>query len=352
MQIFKTIEKHFRENLPFVVYKKPNTNNLLGFFQNDDRLNFVKNFKETGFVFCNFSGDKNIIFRTENAVVVNEKIDVYDDLKLVKNYNISNKNNKEHHIKLVKKGIKAIENNVFDKVVLSRKEEIELVDFDFIQSLKKLLNSNQNSFVYIWFHPKVGFWMGAFSEQLLKISNLNFSTMSLAGTQKYESSTKANWKLKEIQEQQIVTDFIVESLKNDIESIEIEKPETIKSGNILHLKSDIFARLKPSYDLEQLIKKLHPTPAVCGFPKQNSKAFILDNEKYDREFYAGFLGELNMASSKNIKTTDLFVNLRCMKIDQNQVTIYVGGGITKDSVPELEWDETVSKSLTIKSILN
>ena len=352
MQIFETIEKHFRENLPFVVYKKPNTNNLLGIFQNDDRLHLVRNFEETGFVFCNFKGDKNIIFSTENTFVVNEEMDVFEDLKSTEKHQFFNDSNKEHHIKLVKKGLKAIENNVFDKVVLSRKEEIELMDFDFIQSMKKLLNSNQNSFSYIWFHPKVGFWMGAFSEQLLKISNLDFSTMSLAGTQSYESSIKANWQMKEIEEQQIVTDFIVESLINDIESIEIEKPKTIKSGNILHLKSDIFARLKPNYDLEQLIKKLHPTPAVCGFPRQNSKAFIIENEKYDREFYAGFLGELNMTSIKNIKTTDLFVNLRCMKIDQNQVSIYVGGGITKDSVPELEWEETVSKSLAIKSILN
>lgn len=352
MQIFDTIEKHYSKKLPFVVYKKPNSANLLGFFQNDDRLDLIENFKETGFVFCSFTGDKNIIFKLENTAIVKEKLDIFDGLKSLEKPNFFDKSNKERHIKLIKKGIKAIENRDFDKVVLSRKEEIENVDFNFIQSFKKLLHGNQSSFSYIWFHPKVGFWMGAFSEQLLKISGLDFSTMSLAGTQKYESSIKADWQFKEIEEQQIVTDFIAESLKNDIESIEIEKPQTIKSGNILHLKSDIFARLKPNYDLQHLIEKLHPTPAVCGFPRQNSKSFILENENYNREFYAGFIGELNMMSTKNIKTTDLFVNLRCMKIDQNQVYVYVGGGITKDSVPELEWQETVGKSLAIKSILN
>ena len=91
---------------------------------------------------------------------------------------------------------------------------------------------------------------------------------------------------------------------------------------------------------------MHPTPAVCGLPKEAAKFFILQNEKYDRTYYSGFLGEIN-----DDFDTELFVNLRCAKIEKNVAQIYVGGGITKESNPEKEWLETHLKTNTIKSIL-
>jgi len=97
---------------------------------------------------------------------------------------------------------------------------------------------------------------------------------------------------------------------------------------------------------------LHPTPAVCGLPKKITKDFILNNEGYNREYYSGFLGEINKDFVSKENNTDLFVNLRCMQITDNKAFIYVGGGITKDSIPENEWKETVNKSMTIKKVLN
>ena len=104
----------------------------------------------------------------------------------------------------------------------------------------------------------------------------------------------------------------------------------------------------PGYELSNLIDILHPTPAVCGIPKKISKRFILENENYDREFYTGFLGEMNTDS-----TTNLFVNLRCMKIDTEakKISLFIGGGITKDSIPDNEWNETIIKSGVMKRVL-
>ena len=104
--------------------------------------------------------------------------------------------------------------------------------------------------------------------------------------------------------------------------------------------------LDKNSDLKQLISVLHPTPAVCGFPKLEAKKFILENENYNREYYSGFLGELNIHDA-----TDLYVNLRCMQIKNNQIHLYIGGGITKDSIPEKEWIETANKAMTMKKIL-
>jgi isochorismate synthase len=98
--------------------------------------------------------------------------------------------------------------------------------------------------------------------------------------------------------------------------------------------------------LKDLVTALHPTHAVCGLPKNTAQQFILENESYLRTNYSGFLGELNMHNS-----SQLFVNLRCMQIINNCAEIFVGGGITNESVPEKEFEETVSKSQIMKNIL-
>ena len=120
----------------------------------------------------------------------------------------------------------------------------------------------------------------------------------------------------------------------------------------MHLRTKVEGELLEKADLKSLIRALHPTPAVCGLPRNIARDFIIKNENYNRSFYTGFLGELNLKKSNTaIQTSQLYVNLRCMEINHNKALIYVGGGITKDSIPKNEWKETVSKSETMKKVL-
>jgi len=249
----------------------------------------------------------------------------------------------------VQKGIDVIQHGEFGKVVLSRKETFSCPEFDLVSTFQKLLQSYPTAFTYCFFHPKVGLWLGAFSEQLIQVKRKNLRTMAVAGTQVYQENVI--WEPKEKAEQQFVTDFITQSLNDYVSDTKVSEPYTMKAGNLVHIKTDIEADLNHSSDLKEVIKILHPTPAVCGFPKDNAKTFILNQEGYDREFYSGFLGELNLDFEKNENSTDLYVNLRCMKIEKNAVNLYVGCGITKDSIPEKEWLETVNKSKTMKQVL-
>ena len=351
MDIFNKIEAHFEKKLPFVVYNKPDKEELTGLFQNDDFIYFVENFNEKGFVFAGFNGEKNILIPEEKAEILNAVFQFSATQNKINIFNEEDCEAKINHEILVKKGIDAIKNQLFDKVVLSRKETIEFLNFSLIKTFKNLLNEYRSAFTYCFFHPRTGLWMGAFSEQLLKTDGDIFSTMSLAGTQKYGGSQNVIWQQKEQDEQQIVTDFIVNELQKKIKNLEVSKPYTIKAGNLLHLKTDIFGILNRNDNLKNIIQILHPTPAVCGFPKENAKKFILENENYNREFYAGFLGELNKDFCTNENKTDLFVNLRCMKIEDNKINFYAGGGITKDSIPEKEWEETVNKTNTMKNCI-
>ena len=155
---------------------------------------------------------------------------------------------------------------------------------------------------------------------------------------------------KKKKEHQYVLDYIISQIKDQengiiLENFSVSETHTIRAGNLLHLKADIKGKIE-KFELKNLLTTLHPTPAVCGLPKEAAKSFILQNEKYDRTYYTGFLGEINDNS-----VTELFVNLRCVEIEKNLAKIYVGGGITEESDPEKEWFETHLKTRTIGSIL-
>ena len=87
---------------------------------------------------------------------------------------------------------------------------------------------------------------------------------------------------------------------------------------------------------------MHPTPAVCGWPAAEALDLIRVTEEYPRSFYSGYLGPVNME-----RKTSLFVNLRCMQVGEQEAALYAGGGITINSVPEAEWEETTIKSRTL-----
>ena len=86
--------------------------------------------------------------------------------------------------------------------------------------------------------------------------------------------------------------------------------------------------------------------------EKQAKNFILENENYKRTFYTGFLGELNLEKKQEkLKSSSLFVNLRCMNIVNSKASVFIGGGVTKESNALKEWEETVSKSNVMKHVL-
>ncbi len=345
--IVEKAKEQLAENLPFVLYCKPNSERISGLFQQNDTLYNVGDFTEKGFVFASFDGNQTYLIPENQS----ERLTVSWEKKVLENQENSlgsiDEDEKNSFETVVKKGIQAIENREFKKVVVSRKETVALDSFDLVSVFENLVQLYPSTFVYCFYHPKVGIWLGATPEQLLKAKDNQFETIALAGTQKDTGTTAINWEKKEKEEQQIVTDYIVAKLENVASEVLVSEPYSIKAGSIWHIRTDISGVLNSDFSLRQVVQLLHPTPAVCGLPKEFSKAFILENENYDRSFYTGFLGELNSDS----ESSDLFVNLRCMQIENSQAHLYMGCGITKDSIPEKEWGESINKSMTMKKAL-
>jgi len=348
--LYQKAEEQLKNRLPFVVYSKPGETVAVGIFQKDASLHFTTDFTEEGFVFAPFSGGKFVLLpkgKSETHTEEYTRIAIENDNKNF-GFDDSAKTNFE---RLVQNGVDAIRKGDFKKVVLSRTESVSLENASPFALFKKLLSAYPTAFKYCFFHPEIGMWLGATPEQLLKVSEDLIKTVALAGTQVFHEG-EIKWENKEQEEQQFVTEFILDGLQDYVAEKNSSQPYTFRAGNIVHIKTDIEARLHNKQDLGKIIKMLHPTPAVCGLPKEESRRFILENEGYNREYYSGFLGELNRDFAKDMQNnSDLFVNLRCMKLQDATANLFIGCGITKDSVPEKEFFETVNKSLTLKNIL-
>jgi len=244
---------------------------------------------------------------------------------------------KDEYIAKLKKVIEIIKENKLPKVVISRREILkDFSDINIKQSFKNLCQSYPNAFRYIFIQEENA-WMGAFSEVLGKFDKIThqFETMSLAGT----LPVSENWSEKEIEEQNPVSSYIRNILQKYTGQNQLEESETYDhiSGNIKHLRTDFKAKINPE-DLDKIINELHPTPAVCGIPKEFCRETINTYEKFPRELYAGYI---KIETDERIQ---YFVNLRCAKLYQDTVHLFVGGGITSHSDPEKEWTETELKS--------
>ncbi len=347
-KIFSKARLHKNKDLPFVLYREPKSEVLNGVFQQHDELVVGNELSQFGFVFAPFDD-------SENTVIMPMKISdsLQSDLEDLKNCNTkkSVKGLREEQYdfdwyrSLLSKTIQLLKQEYFKKVVVSRQENMAIDQFNFLDVYQNMLCLYPNAFVYAWYHPKVGFWMGASPELLLECEGQEFETMSLAGTQKIKDDSKIIWQSKELEEQNIVTSYILNNLKNF--ELQVSDAETKIAGNIAHICTKLRGVLESNQSLLELVEKLHPTPAVCGMPLHKSKQYIIENEGYDRSFYTGYLGLIHQKNNKS----KLYVNLRCMQVFENRLQIYVGGGLTAQSDVEKELEETIVKSKIMKSVL-
>jgi isochorismate synthase len=257
---------------------------------------------------------------------------------------------KETYMKQVEEIRSSISTGAFQKAVLSR---IRVVEGNCLSLVPKLFQSicrkHPNAFAYLFKSEDI-FWMGASPEPLLRLRENSLSTVSLAGTRPFaEKHMDINkWTVKEVLEQEYVTRYIHDVIHSfGIRDYRVSSPYVKKAGNLVHLRTDFslaFDKIKGKF--WDLVEALHPTPAVAGQPKADAIRFIKGLEPHDREYYTGFLGPIDRD-----RKIDLFVNLRCMKMTPESLSLYVGGGITLDSDPSDEWDETRWKVESLLKIL-
>ena len=253
-------------------------------------------------------------------------------------------------------------NGEFQKIVLSRcvqeprkEEQLPMTLF------QKACELYPRMFISLVYTPQSGMWLMATPEILLEGGGNDWHTIALAGTMKLEGESLSfdsppvkgetrlsdiAWTTKNIQEQRYVATYLMECLEHFSSQITEEGPYTARAANLVHLRSDFNFVLEDTRRIGELIRALHPTPAVCGLPKQQTFDFIRRNESQSRRYYSGFSGPFNPEVD-----THLFVSLRCMQILDDCYCLYAGGGLLRDSEEDQEWEETEAKLETMRSLL-
>ena len=230
------------------------------------------------------------------------------------------------------------------KAVLSRTKN---VDFEISKSnelFEYLETKYPTAFVYLISSEHFGTWLGCSPEILLDADKNKCKTVSLAATKPSESNDE--WTIKEKDEQQYVTDFMINQLSNiQVHNINLDGPYPFVAGPVKHLKTDITFDINKNTAIE-IAKKINPSPAVSGYPQDLAIELISKSEKNKRSLYTGFIGV------DSDKTTNLFVNLRCCQLFSDKAVLYLGGGYTKDSIIIDEWNETEHKSKTLISAID
>lgn len=140
---------------------------------------------------------------------------------------------------------------------------------------------------------------------------------------------------------------IVEDLKPFSSVIEYDEvPHILKNKYIYHLHTPIKVSLNDDIEVFDILKAIHPTPAVGGLPKQIAKDYIKEQEYGTRGLYAAPIGLIH-----DNNDSEFVVSLRSMLVSKTSATLFAGCGIVKGSSSEKEFLETDVKFTPMMNVL-
>lgn len=234
------------------------------------------------------------------------------------------------------------------KVVLARSRKVRLGrGADPMRMFANACAAYPTAFVALVTTRAYGTWIVATPELLVESHGGKLRTVALAGTMRRGDGHKPpQWSKKNREEQGVVADYVRDSIRPIAKEYERSETETVTSGGLSHLMTTFRFTLREGKTVADVANALHPTPAVCGMPKDAALKAITEVEHCQREYYSGFAGPVTANGD-----ADLYVTLRCAKIEGGGGTLFAGGGLMPESRAEDEWDETEAKMESIRRIL-
>lgn len=251
---------------------------------------------------------------------------------------------KPSYLQTARNIVDLLQDDVISKLVYSRIKSKGRGDLDPWLLFIKLVKNYLDAFCFLIYIPDHMLWMGASPEILLSQSGQDYKTVALAGTQlKTDDIDSVQWGKKEIEEHAFIETYLEQVFTSLYIEFSKSKKYTAAAARVCHIKSEF--NFKSSVPVSSVLEKIHPGPALSGFPVTAALKSLSDYELHDRSYYTGFLGPVG-------NQLELYVNLRSMEIDMHYCYLYVGGGYTKDSDPHSEWEETEMKAATLLDLID
>jgi menaquinone-specific isochorismate synthase len=248
--------------------------------------------------------------------------------------------------------VAAVQAGDIEKVVLAREILVEAdAPIDTVDVLRRLRAAYPSAMVFAVDH-----FVGATPELLVSRIGDVVRSHPMAGTTPRTGDPAADAQLaasllassKDRAEHQITIDTVLDAVLPFCSYVDSEpEPSIVTLANVQHLASLVEGRLSsPPASVLALVEALHPTPAVCGSPRDAALAVIDRLEGFDRGRYAGTVGWVDSAGNGRFA-----VSIRCADVDGTTARLCAGNGIVADSDPQTELAETRAKLNALLSAL-
>ncbi|GMH33012.1 hypothetical protein BSKO_00846 [Bryopsis sp. KO-2023] len=244
------------------------------------------------------------------------------------------------------------------KVVLARKSDHHLSGaLSALELLLALQERDPSAYQLCLSVPGGGWFIASTPERLYARSTNKIATEAVAGTRPRgpKGDTERDFWLgldllqspKDHIEFTLVRDWLRDALDNVCSKVELEVPKTVlKQRAVQHLYGRLSGELAFDKNDADLLRVLHPTPAVCGRPKDLAYKFLRENESFDRGFYAGPFGWVSGKGAEFVVAIRSALIRPSEQLSQSEhgpqkhgVSLYGGVGVVHGSDPEAEWKE-------------
>lgn len=249
----------------------------------------------------------------------------------------------------VRQAIANFQHSDIRKAVLSRILELRLsnaVNID--QLLMRLRRQNPGGYQFRVPMADGATLVGVSPELLLRKEGTAIRSNPLAGSAKRQADDEQDRAMaerllasaKDHHEHRLVIEEIRQVLGPCCTSLDIpESPSLIGTSALWHLSSNLEGRIAdPATTALQLACRLHPTPAVCGYPTESARKLIDLVEPFDRGLFTGMVGWCDAEGNG-----EWAVTIRCGSIKHDTIRLFAGAGIVEASQPDAEWAEIQAK---------
>jgi len=250
--------------------------------------------------------------------------------------------NQPDWIASIEQTLQEIQNAHFTKVVLARCCILDCEgEIDPFAVTAHIQGKQQNSTVFCFANETMAF-LGASPEILFQRKHRIIQSDILAGTTRRGRTPEEDLLLekellknpKALREWEAVHTFLKTGLSTFCVGPLRSFPLHVKkTAHVQHLSGQIQGTLLASITDEDILKRLHPTPALCGTPTNRARNWIVKQEPFSRGLYGGALGWWTPEEAEWV------VAIRSCLIQNSRVTLYTGAGIVEGSRPEEEWEE-------------
>ncbi len=279
---------------------------------------------------------RNQVINSGSKLIKSSGLKTSFDLPIIDDFLHSLETSNTSFKKVVNRGIQLVEKGILEKIVLANRIKIKFKNkLDLVEILKRLKKNHPNTCRYVWKRNSKDILFGASPEKLFSFTKPNLTLEALAGTISANSNFKKLLKsTKDLKEHNYVTQYLIKCL--EVSKIKNFKKSDIKVnsfGDISHLQTLIFSKVENICPFE-LLKNLHPSPAVCGYPKNAALDWINTLESFPRGNYASPIGWVDSSGNASF-----LLAIRGARYIEENIEFTAGSGIVSGSVLEKEIDE-------------